>query len=80
MISGPTGLCFLLNTPILFQSQREQDVEWKFARSQLYMEYIKAGSTLPVPFNIIPSPKSGKLHMEYIKVGSTLPIPFNIIP
>ena len=38
--------------------QREQDVEWKFARSQLYLEYIKQGSTLPVPFNVIPTPKS----------------------
>ena len=33
-------------------------MEWKFARSQLYMEYIQAGSTLPVPYNVIPSPKS----------------------
>ena len=33
-------------------------MEWKYARSQLYMEYIKQGSTLPVPFNIIPTPKS----------------------
>ena len=29
------------------------DIEWKFARSQLYMEFIKGGGTLPVPFNII---------------------------
>ncbi|CAF1250908.1 unnamed protein product, partial [Didymodactylos carnosus] len=34
------------------------DVEWKFARSKLYMEYIKEGASLPVPFNIVPTPKS----------------------
>lgn len=53
------------------------DVEWKFARSRLYMEYIRdgkdlllfslsyrksflvdLGSTLPVPMNICPTPKS----------------------
>lgn len=37
---------------------KESDVEWKFSRSKLYMEYIKDGGTLPVPFNVIPSPKS----------------------
>lgn len=31
-------------------------MEWKFARSKLYMEYIKDGSVLPIPFNIIPTP------------------------
>ncbi|CAH1779725.1 unnamed protein product [Owenia fusiformis] len=35
-----------------------EDVEWKFARTQLFMEFIKEGSTLPVPFNIIPTPKA----------------------
>lgn len=38
--------------------QGEADTEWKFARSKLYMEYIKDDSTLPIPFNIIPSPKT----------------------
>ncbi|CAF1556535.1 unnamed protein product [Rotaria magnacalcarata] len=38
--------------------EEHADVEWKFARSKLYMEYIKEGGTLPVPFNIIPTPKS----------------------
>ncbi|XP_052816254.1 short transient receptor potential channel 7-like isoform X3 [Mya arenaria] len=38
--------------------QREADTEWKFARSKLYMEYIIDDSTLPIPFNIIPSPKT----------------------
>ena len=38
--------------------KQESDIEWKFARSKLYMEYIREGATLPVPFNIIPTPKS----------------------
>ncbi|CAF0998099.1 unnamed protein product [Adineta ricciae] len=38
--------------------EEHADVEWKFARSKLYMEYIKEGGTLPVPFNIVPTPKS----------------------
>ena len=42
--------------PLIFQS--EQDVEWKFARAQLWMSYFQKGATIPVPFNIIPSPKS----------------------
>jgi hypothetical protein len=36
--------------------KHQADVEWKFSRSKLYMEYIKDGATLPVPFNIIPTP------------------------
>ena len=33
-------------------------MEWKFARTKLWMNYMDDGSTLPVPFNMIPSPKS----------------------
>ncbi|XP_041055652.1 transient receptor potential cation channel subfamily C member 2b [Carcharodon carcharias] len=36
----------------------DADVEWKFARSKLYLCYFREGLTLPVPFNIIPTPKS----------------------
>ncbi|XP_077155017.1 short transient receptor potential channel 2-like [Ranitomeya variabilis] len=36
----------------------DADVEWKFARSKLYLSYFREGLTLPVPFNIIPTPKS----------------------
>uniref|UniRef100_G3TLJ8 Transient receptor ion channel domain-containing protein n=1 Tax=Loxodonta africana TaxID=9785 RepID=G3TLJ8_LOXAF len=36
----------------------DADVEWKFARSKLYLSYFREGLTLPVPFNILPSPKS----------------------
>ncbi|XP_032812445.2 short transient receptor potential channel 4-like isoform X1 [Petromyzon marinus] len=34
------------------------DIEWKFARTKLWMSYFEEGGTLPTPFNIIPSPKS----------------------
>ncbi|XP_014382176.1 LOW QUALITY PROTEIN: short transient receptor potential channel 2-like [Alligator sinensis] len=36
----------------------DADVEWKFARSKLYLSYFREGLTLPVPFNVIPTPKS----------------------
>ncbi|MGH0181748.1 UNVERIFIED_CONTAM: hypothetical protein FKN15_007137 [Acipenser sinensis] len=38
--------------------QDDADVEWKFARSKLYLCYFREGLTLPVPFNVIPTPKS----------------------
>ncbi|XP_028275925.1 short transient receptor potential channel 6 [Parambassis ranga] len=36
----------------------DADVEWKFARSKLWFSYFEHGATLPVPFNLVPSPKS----------------------
>ena len=33
-------------------------MEWKFARSKLWLSYFDEGRTLPPPFNLIPSPKS----------------------
>lgn len=39
-------------------SQDHADIEWKFARTKLWMSYFDEGGTLPPPFNIIPSPKS----------------------
>ncbi|XP_059156506.1 short transient receptor potential channel 7-like [Physella acuta] len=38
--------------------QTDCDVEWKFARTKLWLNYMDDGSTLPVPFNMIPTPKS----------------------
>lgn len=38
--------------------QGDCDVEWKFARTRLWMNYIDVGNTLPVPFNMIPTPKA----------------------
>uniref|UniRef100_A0A4W3IKF4 Transient receptor potential cation channel, subfamily C, member 6a n=1 Tax=Callorhinchus milii TaxID=7868 RepID=A0A4W3IKF4_CALMI len=36
----------------------DADVEWKFARAKLWISYFEEGRTLPVPFNLVPSPKS----------------------
>uniref|UniRef100_A0A8D2JFG8 Transient receptor potential cation channel subfamily C member 6 n=1 Tax=Varanus komodoensis TaxID=61221 RepID=A0A8D2JFG8_VARKO len=36
----------------------DADVEWKFARARLWFSYFEEGRTLPVPFNLVPSPKS----------------------
>ncbi|KAM3615882.1 uncharacterized protein V6R79_009015 [Siganus canaliculatus] len=36
----------------------DADVEWKFARAKLWFSYFEQGGTLPVPFNLIPSPAS----------------------
>jgi hypothetical protein len=33
-------------------------MEWKFSRSTLYLEYIRDGGTLCVPFNMVPTWKS----------------------
>ncbi|XP_038218984.1 transient-receptor-potential-like protein isoform X2 [Zerene cesonia] len=33
------------------------DVEWKFARTRLWMSYFEDSPTLPPPFNIFPTPK-----------------------
>ncbi|CAN0345968.1 unnamed protein product [Lampetra planeri] len=44
----------------------DADVEWKFARSRLYLSYFREGLTLPVPFNLIPSPKSVYYAIMYV--------------
>lgn len=38
--------------------QERADVEWKFARSKLWISYFEEGGTAPPPFNVVPSPKS----------------------
>lgn len=43
---------------VWFVVQNQADVEWKFARSKLWIEYFDDTATLPPPFNMIPSPKS----------------------
>uniref|UniRef100_A0A1A9VFI0 Transient receptor ion channel domain-containing protein n=1 Tax=Glossina austeni TaxID=7395 RepID=A0A1A9VFI0_GLOAU len=53
----------LLNMLIAMMSNSYQlisehsDVEWKFARSQLWMSYFEDGGTVPPPFNLMPSVK-----------------------
>ncbi|XP_017271945.1 short transient receptor potential channel 6 [Kryptolebias marmoratus] len=45
----------------------DADVEWKFARAKLWFSYFDHGSTLPVPFNVVPSPKSVVSFMVRVK-------------
>lgn len=49
-----------LIAPISFPSSNQEraDIEWKFARSKLWISYFEEGGTVPPPFNIIPTPKS----------------------
>lgn len=47
--------------------QDHADIEWKFARTKLWMSYFEEGATVPAPFNIIPSPKSFWYLMCWIK-------------
>ncbi|XP_034538719.1 short transient receptor potential channel 4-like isoform X2 [Notolabrus celidotus] len=58
------SLVVLLNMLIAMMNNSYQhiadhaDIEWKFARTKLWMSYFEEGATLPAPFNIVPSPKS----------------------
>ncbi|KAJ1366541.1 anthranilate synthase component I [Parelaphostrongylus tenuis] len=58
------AIIVLLNMLIAMMSNSYQyisnqcDMEWKFARSRLFLDYFDDAATLPPPFNIIPSPKS----------------------
>ena len=53
----PYPMGFLLPHIIVwyFLLQAEKDMEWKFDRSKLYLEYMKAGNTLSVPYNLVPT-------------------------
>ncbi|XP_054649216.1 short transient receptor potential channel 4-like [Dunckerocampus dactyliophorus] len=67
------SLVVLLNMLIAMMNNSYQhiadhaDIEWKFARTKLWMSYFEEGGTLPSPFNIIPSPKSFYYLTEWIK-------------
>ncbi|KAA0703875.1 Short transient receptor potential channel 7 [Triplophysa tibetana] len=47
--------------------EEDADVEWKFARAKLWLSYFDEGSTLPPPFNLMPSPKSFYYMTQRIK-------------
>uniref|UniRef100_A0A671RED7 Short transient receptor potential channel 4-like n=1 Tax=Sinocyclocheilus anshuiensis TaxID=1608454 RepID=A0A671RED7_9TELE len=67
------SLVVLLNMLIAMMNNSYQliadhaDIEWKFARTKLWMSYFEEGGTLPTPFNIIPSPKSAWYLIRWIK-------------
>ena len=46
--------------------QEKADVEWKFARSKLWISYFEEGATVPPPFNIVPSPKTFCYMMRWV--------------
>lgn len=56
--------------------QGDCDVEWKFARTKLWMNYIDRSSTLPVPFNMFPSPKSMIYMWKWVKNACQLGTPW----
>ncbi|KAM7535485.1 hypothetical protein Aperf_G00000091743 [Anoplocephala perfoliata] len=64
MIYHAMAIIVLVNMLIAMMSnsfqtiQNQADVEWKFARSKLWLGYFDEGSTLPPPLNTIVSPKS----------------------
>ncbi|XP_069017432.1 short transient receptor potential channel 4b [Embiotoca jacksoni] len=67
------SLVVLLNMLIAMMNNSYQhiadhaDIEWKFARTKLWMSYFEEGGTLPSPFNIVPSPKSVYYITAWIK-------------
>ncbi|XP_061918097.1 short transient receptor potential channel 4-like [Entelurus aequoreus] len=67
------SLVVLLNMLIAMMNNSYQliadhaDIEWKFARTKLWMSYFEEGGTLPSPFNIIPSPKSFYYLTDWMK-------------
>ncbi|CAG5122774.1 unnamed protein product, partial [Candidula unifasciata] len=56
--------------------QKSEDCEWKFARAKLWISFIEQGTTLPIPFNIIPTPKSAlklmRLFRDWICYGEAI--------
>ncbi|XP_071958227.1 short transient receptor potential channel 5-like isoform X2 [Antedon mediterranea] len=58
------GVIILLNVLIAMMSstfsrvEEEADIEWKFSRAEMWMSYFDDAATVPVPFNLVPSPKS----------------------
>ncbi|CAK9293712.1 unnamed protein product [Gordionus sp. m RMFG-2023] len=56
-----TSLVVLVNMLIAMmtdsfqQIKDDEDVEWKYARSKLWMSFIQEREYLPIPFNLIPS-------------------------
>ncbi len=67
LMFGSYSVCniiVLLNMLIAMMSNSFQiiseksDTEWKFARTKLWISYFETGSTVPPPFNLVPTFKS----------------------
>ncbi|XP_059621283.1 transient receptor potential protein [Phlebotomus argentipes] len=71
------NIIVLLNMLIAMMSNSYQiisersDVEWKFARTQLWMSYFEDGTTLPPPFNLFPSMKIAFRFLGLMKKSRT---------
>ncbi|XP_059081823.1 transient receptor potential protein-like [Tigriopus californicus] len=48
------------------------DIEWKFARSKLWISYFDEGGTVAAPFNLIPNTRTFKRFMFWKKRGCDL--------
>ena len=63
-IYNVVAIIILLNMLIAMMStsfmnvQDNADMEWKFCRTQIWLEFFGEGGTLPPPFNMVPAPKS----------------------
>ncbi len=66
-LSSPVFLVRVREFHLLHLPQTDNDVEWKFARTKLWMNYIDECNTLPVPFNMLPTPKSVKFAYKFIE-------------
>jgi len=42
----------------------DADIQWKFSRTGMWMQYVDKGSVVPPPFNLLPS---GKYFIEFCK-------------
>ncbi|XP_062308993.1 short transient receptor potential channel 4-like [Osmerus eperlanus] len=85
------SLVVLLNMLIAMMNNSYQhiadhaDIEWKFARTKLWMSYFEEGGTLPSPFNIVPSPKSVWYLIRWVnkqvckRTGSKMPETFGTL-
>ena len=47
----------------------KSDTEWKFSRTKLWISFFETGSTVPPPFNIMPTPKVDTIPDFLIKLG-----------
>ncbi|ESN92394.1 hypothetical protein HELRODRAFT_127166, partial [Helobdella robusta] len=57
------GIVILMNMLVAIMSDSYSNIvgqsliKWKFARTRIWLSYLYEGSTLPPPYNILPSSK-----------------------
>ncbi|XP_033110111.1 short transient receptor potential channel 5-like [Anneissia japonica] len=67
------AIVVLLNVLIAMMSstytrvEEDADIQWKFSRSKLWMSYFEGRGTVPPPFNVIPTLKTGWYMINYIR-------------